>query len=100
MLIESSSSGENSKIFGRLKAVHAAAAVFMGIQTIAYGAVGASAYVQPTVGFPTECNGPICSPDIKILGKKNAVFKLVVFKFASEASRCAFKKENLFPDVG
>lgn len=73
------SSEEKDVIFGRLQKIHIAAALFMGVQTIAYGAVGASVQVKPTVGFPTSCEGPICEPDMKILGEVNPIWIITLF---------------------
>lgn len=50
---------DQQKIGKTLRWMHFAAALFMGIQVIAYGSVGASATVKPTVGFPTYCDGRI-----------------------------------------
>lgn len=45
--------------FNTIKWLHFAAFCFMGIQTLAYGAVGAELQVVPTVGFPVYCNKEI-----------------------------------------
>ena len=70
---------ENENTFFKLKKLHLAAAIFMGIQTIAYGCVNASVHVKPTVGFPTSCNGPICEPDMRVIAERNPIFLIVLF---------------------
>lgn len=54
-------------------------AIFMGVQFIAYIATDATVHVNPTVGFPTSCDGPICSPSMKILGQTNPVWLIALF---------------------
>lgn len=71
---------EKSVVFKKIQKLHLVAALFMGVQTIAYGAVGANARVKPTVGFPTDCeDGPVCSPDMKILGETNVIWLITFF---------------------
>jgi hypothetical protein len=77
---EAAVAAERLRIGRRTRTLHVVAAVFMGVQAIAYGAVGASATVKPTVGFPQNCeNGPICDPGMKILGETDPVWLIILF---------------------
>ena len=70
---------EKDDQFYRLKRMHLAAAVFMGVQVIAYAVTDASVSVKPTVGFPTTCEGPICEPDMRVIAERNPVFLITLF---------------------
>jgi len=75
-------------MFRKIKNLHLAAFIFMGIQAIAYGAVGESTdlYVIMTVGFPKYCDyqTETCSmwgsqPNIKQLGDWNPIWLMTFF---------------------
>eukprot|EP01035_Chromulina_nebulosa_P036476 gene36476-49129_t len=79
---------ENEKVFKKIKWLHLAAFLFMGIQTIAYGAVGASVNVMATVAFPVYCNkstSTTCygtfdtTPNQRNLGSSNPIWLITFF---------------------
>ena len=79
---------ENDAMFRKIKNLHLAAFIFMGIQAIAYGNVGESTdlYVIMTVGFPKYCDyqTETCSmwgsqPNIKQLGDWNPIWLMTFF---------------------
>mmetsp|Transcript_32457 Transcript_32457/g.44487 ORF Transcript_32457/g.44487 Transcript_32457/m.44487 type:complete len:315 (+) Transcript_32457:138-1082(+) len=76
------------KTFSTIKWLHFAAFIFMGIQTIAYGAAGRTVNlnIDATVGFPVYCNSAIqsCSafnkqPNVKNLGSSNPIWLITLF---------------------
>ena len=70
---------DKEKVFTKLRVLHLTAAIFMGIQTIAYGVVGADVQINPTVGMPKTCEGPICEPNMKILVERNPIWIITLF---------------------
>lgn len=72
------------KTFTKILRLHLAAAIFMGIQTIAYGIASKDTTVNtyPTIGIQTVaiyCNGPICPPQTKQLKSMDPLFLIVLF---------------------
>jgi hypothetical protein len=77
---------DEESIFQRLKKLHGIAAIFMGVQAIAYGAVcgSSSASTIPTVGFQGEdnadyCDGLACDINVRGLGKADSLFLMPLF---------------------
>jgi len=94
-------SPEQKERFTRLHHLHLAAAVFMGIQTIGYGAAGANASVSPTVGFPIDCqDGPICTPHMRIFNDQDPVFLIILFVALSSFDHfVTWGFAYLYPDI-
>jgi hypothetical protein len=92
---------EERQRFTKLHRLHLAAAVFMGIQTIAYGAAGADASVSPTVGFPIDCqDGPICTPNMKVYSDQDPVFLIILFVALSSFDHfVTWGIAYLYPDI-
>ena len=65
--------------FRTLKWLHFAAFLFMFIQTIAYGVIGADIDVQPTTGFPGVCGGPLCRPELQVYESNNPIWTITLF---------------------
>jgi hypothetical protein len=69
--------------FKRLKWLHFWAFLFMGIQTLCYGAVGLKdTEITPSVGFPDqchECDGPSYTPSVKSLPDMDPTWLIVLF---------------------
>jgi len=70
---------ERHRLYTRLMRLHFLASIFMGIQAIAYGIIGTSSKVTPSVGFPSSCQGPICQPDLETLPSFDATSFVVIF---------------------
>jgi hypothetical protein len=70
---------ERDGVFKKLQRLHLVATIFMGVQAIAYGAVGADVHVDPSVGMPKTCNGPICDANLKTLGETNPIWIITLF---------------------
>lgn len=70
---------EKDVVFKKLQRLHIAATIFMGVQTVAYAVVGADVHVNPSVGMPKTCNGPICEANLKTLGETNPIWIITLF---------------------
>ena len=67
------------KAFVTIKWLHFWACLFFLVQTIAYSAVNTKAMVNPSIGKPTGCDGPICFTTLKHLGEINSIFIIPLF---------------------
>lgn len=71
---------EETPRFKRILYLHLAAAIFMGIQTLAYGGIGIrDTKVNPSVGFPIFTKGPMGFPSLKLLPTMNPLWIIVLF---------------------
>jgi hypothetical protein len=70
---------EKEHKLSQIKIWHFIAFLFLGMQTIVYGVMGTDATVRPTVGFPIQCDNPICIPHMRVLGKINSFFIVTLF---------------------
>lgn len=74
-----SQSDYEDKQFVRISRLHFAAFVFFLIQTVIYSALKVDLAVDPSVGYSTDCDGPICSANMKTYGDINPIWIIPVF---------------------
>jgi hypothetical protein len=69
----------NEARFLKISRLHLGAFFLFLLQTLIYSTIKVDTAVNPSVGFATDCNGPICQPSLKKLGNTNPTFLIPLF---------------------
>ena len=104
-LLTTRSQPPQTKWFSSLQTMHLTAAIFMGVQAIAYGAAigDTTASTTPTVSFQgssnDDCEGLSCSINIKSVGEFDTLWMMPVFvAMASLDHIICYTYSKLYPE--